>query len=267
MKIFILIVLTLIISLQSFTQEVECEWILSAGSNWEEYPYVIDNDSSGNCYMLFGGVFQSFMIDTIQITNQSMVVVNDDGSAINSIVVDFNTYNQKFKYRDGIMSANFWWLLSPNQFGNTSGIVGFGQQDAAIWKYDINDNPLWVKVFGGTGNDWAVDFEYDNNNNLYVIGEFESPSISFGSSIVNNPNGIGDIFLAKYDSIGNQDWLISGEMSSISSEPKKIWIRIYIRNILFFIHICKYFFNTNSRRRHFSCKNRFKWKWCLGQIY
>ena len=99
MKIFILIVLTLIISLQSFTQEVECEWILSAGSNWEEYPYVIDNDSSGNCYMLFGGVFQSFMIDTIQITNQSMVVVNDDGSAINSIVVDFNTYNQKFKYR------------------------------------------------------------------------------------------------------------------------------------------------------------------------
>ena len=231
MKIFILLILIFTINNHVFSQGVECEWILSAGTNAQESVYAIENDNNGNCYMLYASPFnQPIMIDTIQVFPSpylEMVVINSNGNAINSFISYYGSTETGFKYQNGMMMAGPWWLTGTIQFGNTSGIVGFGQQDVAIWKYDINDNPLWAKVFGGTAHDWAVDCEFDSNNNLYVIGEFESPFINFGSTTVYNSGAGEDMFLAKYDSLGNQDWIISCDSSSSFNELKHILIDDY----------------------------------------
>ncbi|MBT6686060.1 MAG: hypothetical protein HN704_02125, partial [Bacteroidetes bacterium] len=68
MKIFILLILIFTINNHVFSQGVECEWILSAGTNAQESVYAIENDNNGNCYMLYASPFnQPIMIDTIQV--------------------------------------------------------------------------------------------------------------------------------------------------------------------------------------------------------
>ncbi|MBL0071702.1 MAG: hypothetical protein IPP34_07790 [Bacteroidetes bacterium] len=47
----------------------------------------------------------------------------------------------------------------------------------------------------------------DNNNNVCIAGSFSSASLTFGPiSITNNTSGSSDIFLAKFDSLGNIIW-------------------------------------------------------------
>lgn len=66
----------------------------------------------------------------------------------------------------------------------------------------------FVKTLGGTGDDGAYDLVIDNNGNIYVLGWYTG-SIDLNPSMTTNFTpafGNRDIFLAKYDSIGNYIW-------------------------------------------------------------
>lgn len=82
-----------------------------------------------------------------------------------------------------------------------------GTNDMFIAKYNAYGNILWAKSFGGTGNDNGNKLATDSSNNIYVIGEFASPSVSFGANaLANTSAGTNDIFIVKYDSSGNVLW-------------------------------------------------------------
>ena len=92
-------------------------------------------------------------------------------------------------------------------FGSTSltNVDGSGNNNIFITKYDAIGNVIWAKSAGGTGIEIANAITIDDSVNIYIAGQFKSPTLSFGSTTLTNA-GLNDIFLAKYDSNGNVAW-------------------------------------------------------------
>lgn len=89
-------------------------------------------------------------------------------------------------------------------FGSTT-LTNKGLDNLFIAKYDSGGTVLWAKGAGGTAGDEADGLAADGAGNVYVTGDFGSPTIKFGSSILTN-NGQSNFFLVKYDINGNVLW-------------------------------------------------------------
>jgi len=86
-------------------------------------------------------------------------------------------------------------------------LVSQGESDIYIAKYDNSGNLCWVKQAGGVNHDWGHDITVDNLGNVYVTGNIGGSGLAyFGDSSV-YVYGNTDIFLAKYDNIGNFQWV------------------------------------------------------------
>ncbi|MBI3193461.1 MAG: hypothetical protein HYZ34_03215, partial [Ignavibacteriae bacterium] len=92
-------------------------------------------------------------------------------------------------------------------FGSTT-LTRNGDFDIFIAKYDANGNAVWATGAGGTGGDEGKKIAVDASGNSYVTGRFTSPTLTFGSTTLTN-NGLGDIFIVKYDANGNVAWASS----------------------------------------------------------
>jgi len=83
--------------------------------------------------------------------------------------------------------------------------------DMFVVKYDPNGQVLWAKSAGGSEDEYARDIAVDARGNVYVIGEFESDSLTLGSTTLRR-KGEGDffrrsdIFIVKYDPNGQVLW-------------------------------------------------------------
>jgi hypothetical protein len=74
-----------------------------------------------------------------------------------------------------------------------------GGRDAWVSKYDTEGNKLWSKQFGTTGSETIWSMASDGSN-TYVIG-------NTAGTLGATSQGGRDIYLAKYDSDGNQTWI------------------------------------------------------------
>lgn len=81
-----------------------------------------------------------------------------------------------------------------------------GGFDSFLAKYDPNGDLLWVRHAGGFGTDRGTGVYTDASGNVYCTGDFQLSS-GFGNTTVNATGGT-DFFLAKYDAVGNFDWVI-----------------------------------------------------------
>ena len=117
--------------------------------------------------------------------------------------------------------------LSTDAFGNifitgdfSSSSVAFGtstiantsgSSDFYVAKYNSSGNVIWVKSAVGTSTDTGNGVCNDAVGNVIVIGNFYSPSLSFGTVTLNNSsnNLTSNVFIAKYDPSGNLLWATS----------------------------------------------------------
>lgn len=65
----------------------------------------------------------------------------------------------------------------------------------------------WAKGAGGSDRDEAFSVTNDALGNLITVGYFQSPTIAFDTiTLTNSPGGNSNIFIVKYNAIGNVIW-------------------------------------------------------------
>lgn len=87
-------------------------------------------------------------------------------------------------------------------------IVSAGNADMFLVKYDYTgmlERGTWSRRAGGPDWESAQALAIDHDGNLYVTGQFVSPTADFGTHFVTNHGGT-DIFVAKYDPNGTCLW-------------------------------------------------------------
>jgi len=162
----------------------------------------ISTDMYGNVYM--AGGYNNVVIAKYDPLGNIIWSKNPSGSdyeSANCVSSDEggNTYITG-EYRSPILVFGNDTLINPNPGGYT----------VFIARYDSSGNVKWVT--NGVGiNNYGMGITTDTKGNAYATGYFISPTISFGSYILNNINGAGvpgdeDLFIVKYDSSGNVKW-------------------------------------------------------------
>lgn len=84
--------------------------------------------------------------------------------------------------------------------------AGSGTNDLFITKYDPLGASLWSARAGGIYNEMGNGLAISGSN-VYLTGDFSSPTVTFGSNVLTNASaGTNDIFLASYSSTGTVNW-------------------------------------------------------------
>lgn len=108
---------------------------------------------------------------------------------------------------------------------------------------------LWAKSEGGANFDLATSIVVDPTGNIYVAGNFESSTITLGSTVLTNIGGYkSDIFLVKYDANGNVLWAKSAggpDHDNVNSIALDASGNCYIAGH-FFSNSCKFRQSTNE---------------------
>lgn len=69
-------------------------------------------------------------------------------------------------------------------------------------------NYLWANRAGGTDNEQTQQIAIDASGNIYVVGNYASASVTFGSfTVTNSTPGNSRFYLAKYDASGTCLWV------------------------------------------------------------
>ena len=130
-----------------------------------------------------------------------------------------------FDFANSIHADNFGNVYSLGRFQSSvdfdpsSGLESIGSEgayDVFIQKIDTSGNFIWARGIGGEDYDYGGAITSDMNGDIYFTGRFGETvdfDPSFGEAELTSDSGY-DIFVAKFDSIGNYIW--AGQNSCIS---------------------------------------------------
>lgn len=200
------------------------KWMQSGGGSFNDYSTDLSLDVNGNSYLT--GFFND---SSIVVGNDTLINHYISPSSCDIFILKYDTGgNLLWARSEGGVRDDVGTGIVTDEFGNayltgsfardsiTFGITTLysaGSYDIFIAKYDTGGNLLWVNRAGGTKLDDGNQLAIDQHKNIYVAGRFLSPSISFGNVTLLNSDSLGfttDVFIAKYDSLGNIIWAISG---------------------------------------------------------
>lgn len=189
-------------------------WVKSVGGFYWDVGISIVVNKNGNIYAT--GSFNSGSI-----TFDSITLINSGNSTI--FIVKYDALGNVLWAKsaggsDGGMGQGITtdaignvyvtgFFTSPSiTFGNYT-LTNKGQWDIFVVKYAHNGNVLWAKSAGGIEMDYGTGIASDSFGNVYITGDFNSPSITFTSkTLINTYSGNSDIFIVKFDPNGNELW-------------------------------------------------------------
>ena len=187
-------------------------WAKNAGGSNYDYGYAIAVDGSGNSYVT--GFFSSSVITfgtttltTVGSADIFVVKYNASGNVVWAKNAGGNNWDQgKAIAIDGSGNTYLTGYFSSSSFtfGLTT-LINAGNDDIFVLKFDVAGNPVWAKSAGGSSSDQGKGIAVDSSGNSYVTGYFNSSSINFGATTFTNAGGY-DLFVIKYNSIGNVVW-------------------------------------------------------------
>lgn len=101
---------------------------------------------------------------------------------------------------------------------NTVSLTSVGPYDSYLAKYSSMGALKWVKQFSGTGTSGIYAIKSDQQKNIILTGSYTGTVDFNPSGSTNNltsTNNSVDIFIAKYDSLGNYLWAIGFGASNL----------------------------------------------------
>ncbi len=203
--------------------------------------YIAKYDSAGNCiwakktfepFYYFNKMYSCANPSDIQICDSTLLLV---GATLNdTIIADTitvfakqNSFNCFISLYD--IDGNVSWIKlfggpNPYSIGNeftsdllknhfatgtftdtgyfqTDTLTNNGKTDAFLVKYDINGNEKWVRQLNSSGGSCGYNVTSDENGFCYITGNF-SGTAQFGLYTLTSASN-SDMFLARYDSLGN----------------------------------------------------------------
>ena len=187
-------------------------WAKSGGGLNDEVGLGIATDANGNVYAT--GYFYSATatFGTYTLTNAGvgdMFIVKYDGMGNEVWAKNFGGTNDENANAISINSAGdvfvSGYFRSASVTFGTYTLTNSGSDDVFIAKLDLLGNAIWAKSITGTGSDVGNGIASDANGNVFVTGFYNSPSLIVDTYTLTNA-GVSDIFLAKYDGLGNVAW-------------------------------------------------------------
>lgn len=201
-------------------------WAKRAGGPGSDIPHSISIDPSGNLYVAGG-----FSSSSITFGSTILIINNVGGTDMFILKYDNNGNELWAKTGTGGSSTDIAFSTTTDALGNVyvagefrSSTITFGATtlinqdttnstfDMFLIKYNASGNVLWAKREGGAIQDYATSIICDSSGNVFVTGNFSSPSITFGAYTLTRmgTNPTLDVFIVKYDSGGNPLWANSG---------------------------------------------------------
>jgi hypothetical protein len=190
-------------------------WVKQAGGSGFDYGSSIDIDNGGNVFI--GGTYEtSLALDTVHLSssnlyNESFFAKYDSngnlvwakssvGNNANLITgLAFNNHNSIFL--TGYFGGNF-------KIGNGTVNSATASYDIFLAKVDEAGNLQWMKRAGSNYEDAAHSVCSDKDGNPSITGYFAGTAF-FGTNSVTYLD-YNDIFVARYDSSGNNLWVRAG---------------------------------------------------------
>ncbi len=90
-----------------------------------------------------------------------------------------------------------------------------GVHDIFVAKYDSSGNLLWAKRAGGIGGDKGQSIAVDGSGNVFIVGEIDDTSYFDTIQVV--PRDKNNLFVAKYNSNGEAQWVRHIESDSLNT--------------------------------------------------
>ncbi len=204
--------------LSKFDSSGDFEWARTWGGYGYDRGFGVAADGSGNVYVTGGFNFN--------------VDFDPGGGGSHTSNGDTDVFLSKFDSSGDFKGARTWGGSSFDQgygvaadgsgnvyvTGNFGGTVDFdpgggdqhtsnGFYDAFLSMFDSSGNFEWARTWGGTDYEHGYRVAADGSGNVYVTGYF-SGTVDFdpGGGDPHTSNGDEDVFLSKYDSLGNFEW-------------------------------------------------------------
>ncbi len=177
----------------------------------------VEVDINGNVYLSGYMIDPVFNVGNDQFTNTGLtdfflIKYDSNGNQLWAKSADDNvsdsygrsivTDNNGNCYLTGTFSG-------PNITLGTTTLMNNGTNAIYTAKYDPIGNVIWAKSAGGDSLHTSEDIDIDMNNNLLIAGSYNSTIINFASYTLNHLDtiiGSYDIFILKYDNLGNEIW-------------------------------------------------------------
>ena len=224
-KAILLAALLFSIQYISYSQIPSWEWSKTLGGQKDDNAKSLACDSKGDVVMVGDFLSDSIITGSLKLRNihptggvinqykLSDIFVSKYDSAGNVVwAKNFGSDSSDYAYSVAIDNADNI-IVVGKFYGNTfrigdisiSKTIGQYTPDAFIFKLDPNGNVMWAKSIGGISLEEGKAVTTDEQNNIYMAGQFWGANTNLGADIFSS-KGADDIFITKYAGNGMAIW-------------------------------------------------------------
>lgn len=216
----LLTALILCASVDLYAQNHSFEWAVQMGASEENYGRAIVSDADGNVYTTgnFSGSVdfdpgsEEHTLTAVEDKDVFVTKFDKQGDFLWAIAVGGSSYDIAYDILlddDGnvLVGGAFGGYVEFEPGNSSTGLSAEGNSDAFLWKLNTAGEFLWVKQFGGAGNDLIYSLA-SGTDGYYASGLFEeSADLDPGENeTILSSAGQQDIFIAHLNPSGNFVW-------------------------------------------------------------
>ncbi len=174
------------------------QWVRQLGTSEDDSAVGVSVDGAGNVYV--AGITEGTFAGQDSIGYRDAFVAKYDRSGTQQWVRQLGTSEYDSAYGVSVDGAGDVYVVGETR-GTFAGQSSVGKNDAFLVKYDRSGTRQWVRQLGTSELDRAGGVSVDSAGDVYVVGATE------GTFAGQHSAGDWDIFVAKYDRSGTQQWV------------------------------------------------------------